>query len=195
MSRVIRTRVTTGFLDIAKLKACIGHLRKEALKRRARPESGNPIMMFGCEPSPIYVFSTGVEMKPSTTLQSVRQRLTGNCHLLPDLGDSSLSKSFMEPLDVYSWLHQPKEEAKAKVPRQLKKTTFNPETIRSSVNRTWSTYYGPGHAMVLALLDLTKPPFRKTGEDQLAAALCRSLDRALAPDPQMRRQLRLTDRA
>ncbi|KAK8017721.1 hypothetical protein PG993_014047 [Apiospora rasikravindrae] len=147
--------------------------------------------MFGSEPSPIYVFGTGVDMAPSSTLQRVRRHFTGSCDLTPALDDPFLSRSFGRPLDVYSWRHRSEEEAKANVPRQLKKTTFDPETIRSPVSRTWSTYYGPGHAIVLAALDLTKPPFERTGGDQLAGALCRALHRALAPDPQMQRQLRL----
>ncbi|KAK8067233.1 hypothetical protein PG997_013980 [Apiospora hydei] len=164
---------------------------EEALERRAHPKAPNPTIMLGCEPSPIYVFGTGVGMMPSSTLQRMRRHFTGSCDMTPKFDDTSLSQSFHMPLDVYSWRHLSEEEAKANVPRHLKRTTFDPETIRSPVKRSWSTYCGPGHAMVLAVLDLAKPPFEKTSENHLTRALCRALHQALAPDPQMQRQLRL----
>ncbi|KAK8003894.1 WD40-repeat-containing domain protein [Apiospora arundinis] len=148
--------------------------------------------MFGCEPAPIYVFGTGVPMKPASGLQgSILQQFTGTCHLTPDYGESVSSYFFQQPLDVYSWREQTEEEAKAGIPRQLKRATFNPEATRSPFARNWSTYYGPGHAMTIALLDLSQP-LQRTSEDQLVEALRRTLSWVLAPNPQMRKQLGLS---
>ncbi|KAK6849428.1 hypothetical protein PG995_013261 [Apiospora arundinis] len=148
--------------------------------------------MFGCEPGPIYVFGTGVPMKPASALHGILQRLMGTCHLTPDYGESVSSYFFQQPLDVYSWREQTEEGAKAGIPRQLKRTTFNPEATRSPFARNWSTYYGPGHAMTIALLDLSQPPLQRTSEDQLVEALRRTLSWVLAPNPQMRKQLGLS---
>ncbi|KAK8017719.1 hypothetical protein PG993_014045 [Apiospora rasikravindrae] len=65
-----------------------------------------------------------------------------------------------------------------------------PETLASPVIRSWSTYYGPGQAMVHTVLDLTRPPFKKdTTERSLNEALRRALYQTLARHPVTRKHL------
>ncbi|KAK7966210.1 C6 transcription factor [Apiospora aurea] len=169
------------------IQSCLKHLRQRAMESRELPDASpdkRPLAMFGFEPAPMYVFGTDIRMVPTTSAAGTSGKLT------PDLGGdgTTTTSPFCAPVDAYAWKQQSDEVQKK---WRLEKATLEPETIRSPVKRSWSTYCGPGHAMVLAVLDLAKPPFEKTSEDQLAGALCRALHQALAPDPQMQRQLRL----
>ncbi|KAK7911064.1 hypothetical protein PG985_013545 [Apiospora marii] len=178
------------------LRRHIQTLKERALESRADAPKQNPITIFACEPHPAYVFGTGIQMVPSTSstvLQAVRQRLTGNCDELPDLGDPGLSNSFRAPLKLRGWSTQSPAKAKAKATRRCVARVLMTETVSSPIIRSWSTYYGPGQAMILAVLDLTKPPFEKATErtldSSLKRTLCRTLDRSLDHDPKMRKRL------
>ncbi|KAK8137584.1 hypothetical protein PG984_003077 [Apiospora sp. TS-2023a] len=149
-----------------------------------------PITLFACEPSPTYVFGTGVKMVPSTSLQGVRRHLTDNCDMIPDLDNHVLSNSFRAPLEFHRWSdHENPEDAKAKAPRELAVDRLNVETISSPVFHSWSTYYGPGQAMAFAVLDLTRPPFEKATEQTLNSALIRTLSGTLKHDTILRKRL------
>ncbi|KAK8067234.1 hypothetical protein PG997_013981 [Apiospora hydei] len=118
--------------------------------------------MFGFEPAPVYVFGTDVRMTP-------------------DLGDEGTTTSpFHAPVDAYAWKRQSDVEQKK---WKLEKATLEPETIRSPVDRSYSAYYGPGHAVVLGVLDRTRPPFQEVTEARPSEAACRAVARAVAPSP------------
>ncbi|KAK8017718.1 hypothetical protein PG993_014044 [Apiospora rasikravindrae] len=64
MSRVVKIFVTRGFPKASSLSRSVQHLREQALKMRAQPDSATkpqPIVFIAWEPGPVYVFGTGVK--------------------------------------------------------------------------------------------------------------------------------------
>lgn len=61
--------------------------------------------------------------------------------------------------------------------------------MSSPVIRSWGTYYGPGQATVLAVLDLTRTPFEKATEQTLDSVFKRTLYGTLDNDPRLSKRL------
>lgn len=125
--------------------------------------------MFVCEPAPMYVFGTGVKMEPTTTWQSLRQCFNMSCDIVPDVGNPYKSHLFKRPLNVHTWSKElldslaEKQEQTSEANIKGKSLSIDertPEVISSTsfFARSQSLYYGPGHAMMVMVLDLTRPP-------------------------------------
>lgn len=104
MSKVIGAGAKQ-FVQAPQLLSYMRRLCERALECRGQPDRDRQqeITLFVCEPTPMYVFGTGVQLEPSSTLQSLRRHITGSCDMTPNLGDPYISNLLKKPLTVHSW--------------------------------------------------------------------------------------------
>ncbi|KAK8856631.1 hypothetical protein PGQ11_012543 [Apiospora arundinis] len=193
MSQAVATRIASKFVEHSQITSCIRHLRQRILHERGLPNASPEkpaLAMFGCEPASIFVFATDYMKRLANLRAGSSTNTTTPSSLAPEYDEASITRAFDDavavshfgmPIEALGWERRYDKETRTNGWRLEKTTLFLKVRQCPAKDRRWSTYYGPGHAVVIGVLDLARPPFQEFTEARLGEAVGRALLRTVTP--------------